>query len=261
MLSLTHRQDYAPPKTHLEYDNGYLVFDARTDAREKEVWRLAHEMVDGTQSTTPPDPFQIRASQYAEAYYGRNGLGVLRPWAFLRTPQVTHVFRLVYPTLVAASNNTAYLWDIATGILEQTLPDLQMAQTGTESLGEIQCVDVNEQNVVLCGENEVHVIARAGGALVFRMPGKTGYAKTILFPKTPQRRQPRQEIDSHLTKRLHVATVCSSGEYPWLQFRAGECALKIDVNGEPLNPPRSPAVCVWPRPRLFTQRRACCTRP
>lgn len=264
MLILTHWQGYIKKKPNLEYDNGYVVFDAKTVDREKEVWRLADEMEDQTKSTMPPDPHQMRASQDASASYGTSGHGILRPWAFMPTPEIAHVLRLVYPTLVAASRNTAYVWDITTGKLEQTLQNLQTAREGAEPLGDIHCVDVNTRHIVLCGENEVQVIARAGGALVCRMSGKTGYAKTVLFPEVPPPYRRQEYVETPLTKRLDVITVSSEStgdNDPWKRFQAGELCLQFDINDEPLNLPGSSPVCLWPRPRLFAPRRACYPRP
>ncbi|EPT00475.1 hypothetical protein FOMPIDRAFT_1163203, partial [Fomitopsis schrenkii] len=212
---------YIRKRAHVEYDNGYLVFDAKTNDGEKEVWRLADEMDDQAESTMPPDGHQIRQHLHTKARFGASGPGVLRPWAFMPSPEAAHTFHLVYPTLLAVSKDTAYLWDITTGTLEQTLPGLQTAEEGTEPLGEIRSVDVNAEHIVLCGENEVHVIARAGGALVFRMPGKTGFAKTVLWPDIPPPHQRTRYKDAPLTERLEAGTVVSSaGERPWKQFRA-----------------------------------------
>lgn len=212
----------------MEYDNGFLVFDAKSDLGEKEVWRLADEMPDAVTgeelvaAAAPPNQYQIRNSRHAEERFGAQGPGALHPWAFLATPEVTHAFRLVYPNLLAASTNTAYLWDVTTGTLVQTFPSLQMAPTGAEPLGEIRCVDMNAEHVVLCGENEVRVVSReGGGALVFGMPGKAGFAKTVLWPDVPPPHTPNGFVNAPLTGRLDASTMSSAGERPWGKFRAG----------------------------------------
>jgi hypothetical protein len=87
--------------------------------------------------------------------------GHFRPWAKLSFPELTHAYRLSYPTLVCASLQHAYLLDVRTGSLVQTI-DINIAS--------ICYVDVNERHVFICEPDVVHVCSRAGGTEVLRIP-------------------------------------------------------------------------------------------
>ncbi|KAH9919936.1 uncharacterized protein B0H18DRAFT_1026275 [Fomitopsis serialis] len=171
---------YARRYTHVEYGHGYLVFDRA--AGQKEVWRLA-DHVDDSVCVSAPDASQINASRIAERAYGRSGRGCLRPWTVLTTPDVTRFYRVVYPTLLAASQNTAYLWDLPSATLVQTIHGLQASHAGMEPLGEICYVDVNTRHVVLCGENGVRVVGREDNTVVLHLSGQRGFARTVLKPE------------------------------------------------------------------------------
>jgi hypothetical protein len=71
------------------------------------------------------------------------------------------VYRLAYPTLVSASYDHAYLHDVPTGSLVQII--------NINALN-IFYIDVNERHVVVGEPDVVHVLSRASGTEVLRIP-------------------------------------------------------------------------------------------
>ena len=161
---------------HCEYDNGYLVFDA-SDAfsGKKEVWRLASDFAEGEVAThSPPDEGQRRVSGCAAAMHNRYApRGHFRPWATLSFPELTFGTRLVYPTLLSANTRRAFLHDVHTGALMQTIDVGLSAQV----FG-LCYVDVNERYAFVCESRALHVLARDDGAEVLRIPNSTFVPKS-----------------------------------------------------------------------------------
>jgi hypothetical protein len=157
---------------HCEYENGYLIFDRIDDSIE--VWRLASEFVIDNEgaSHSPPDEGQRRASTFAAAMHHRFApRGHFRPWAKLSFPEPTLAFRFAYPTLLCANNKRAFLHDVRTGALVQTI-DLNVEEwleEDVEEIGGICYVDVNERHAFVCGLRSLYVFARDGGAEVLRI--------------------------------------------------------------------------------------------
>ena len=159
-------QYYVRPKAHCEYDNGYLVFD-RIDGR-KEVWRLASDIIFGDEEAayaSPPDEEQRLVSMTAASTHHRYTLhGHFRPWAMISSPEVTSAYRVVCPTLLCANNQHAFLYDLRTGGLVQTIKVNRIPQEAG-----LCHVDMDERHVVVCESHAVHVFARDRGNEVFRM--------------------------------------------------------------------------------------------
>jgi hypothetical protein len=157
--------------THCEYDNGYLVFNA-FDAfgGKQEVWRLASDVAEGEVAThSSPDEGQRRVSAFAASMHSRYApRGHFRPWANLSFPEPTFGTRLVYPTLLSANTRRAFLHDVHTGALVQTI-DVGLSAQG---LG-LCYVDVNERYAFVCASRALHVLARDDGAEVLRIPNST----------------------------------------------------------------------------------------
>ncbi|KAH9038737.1 hypothetical protein EDB85DRAFT_2141626 [Lactarius pseudohatsudake] len=152
---------YVRPFSHCEYDNGYLVFDRMNE--EKEVWRPASDFsAEGEVAThSPPDVEQMDASACAVTVYHQYApRGQFRPWAVLALPSFTIMYRLAYPTLIFANSRHAFLYDLRTGSLVQTI-DIHL---------QICYVDVNERYVFVCEPHAVHVFSRERQ----RGPGNTG---------------------------------------------------------------------------------------
>ncbi|KAH9974812.1 hypothetical protein BGW80DRAFT_158313 [Lactifluus volemus] len=157
-------QVYVRSSAHCEYESGYLVFDR--DDGAKEVWRLASDMTetDGTAISAPPDEEQLKVSAFAAARCSQYApRGHFRAWAKLSFPELTHAFRLAYPTLVCANRKHVFLHDVRTGSLVQTI-DINASNP------RIRYVDVNERHVFVCESRAVHVYSRASGTEVLQIP-------------------------------------------------------------------------------------------
>ncbi|KAH7926823.1 hypothetical protein BV22DRAFT_1086128 [Leucogyrophana mollusca] len=151
---------------HCEYDRGYIVFD-RFD-KCKEVWRRNRDFIaSDVPEGYPPDEKMLRVSELAaERHVSSTRRGHYRPWALLKMPEPTQAFRFVYPTLIAATADRAYLWDIPTSRLVQTIPDIQMANAPGR-LGTINSVEVSDQYALFCGSSQLRIYERETGTVVF----------------------------------------------------------------------------------------------
>ncbi|KAG2336881.1 hypothetical protein BDR05DRAFT_896120, partial [Suillus weaverae] len=164
LWATAHVDDYA----HCEYDHGYIIFNRHDNS--KEVWRLARDFQD---SEIPddfrPDDSMIKASrEAAQRHASSTNRGHFRPWALLQMPEFTRAFRFSYPTLLSAGANNAYLWDVPTSRLVETISNIQAPnQDGT--LGPLSYVEVNDQYAFFCGANQLRIFARGGGALVYHL--------------------------------------------------------------------------------------------
>jgi hypothetical protein len=159
--------------SQIEYENGYLVYECPDD--QKDVWRLASDCAPGEVAThAPPDEEQKRAGELFSMLYHRHApRGHFRPWARLVFPVETRAYRLVYPTLLCASSEWAFLHDVRTGALVQTI-DL--------GLENICYVDVNERYVFVCEPEALHVYSRGdsdGGAEVLCIPLDVSFSKVV----------------------------------------------------------------------------------
>ncbi|KAH9962255.1 hypothetical protein BC827DRAFT_1199936 [Russula dissimulans] len=167
-------QYYVRRFAHCEYERGYLVFDC-TDG-QKEVWRLASDFAPAQASAgadevapyAPPNADLVRTSALVAAIHGSTApRGHFRPWAKLSSAEPTVAYRLAYPTLVSAGEGRAFLHDVRTGALVQTVEI---------DVRSICYVDVDERYLFVCGLRALHVFSRAGtegeaaGAEVLRVP-------------------------------------------------------------------------------------------
>ncbi|TFY59582.1 hypothetical protein EVJ58_g5693, partial [Rhodofomes roseus] len=186
-------ENYVRTHAHLEYENGYLIFD-RFDS-DKEVWRLA---ADFHPSQTPPnaspDSPQRVASLFAEARYSNTSHGHLKPWALLTTTQPTFAYRFSYPTLIVMSMDTAYLWDIPSATLTQTIRDAEEPFTHNDGDGDerstISYVDVSTHHLFICGWHELRIINRSNGTLAMRIPSQPIFAITRILLSHERRDAP-----------------------------------------------------------------------
>jgi len=155
-------QSYVRPYAHCEYDNGYLVFDNGTGS--KEVWRLASDFAaeDEVAAHAPPDGQQMEASASAATVHHQYApRGQFRPWALLEYPGLTRAYRLAYPTLICASSRKAFLHDVRTGSLVQTI--------NITTVQSLCYVDVNERHAFVCEPNVLHVFSRESGNEILRL--------------------------------------------------------------------------------------------
>jgi hypothetical protein len=157
-------QSYVTNNSHCEYDNGYLVFDRGVRSTWKEVWRLASDFVDEGEvaANAPPDDEQMAVSRdVANQYRHYAPRGQFRPWALLGLDEFVGKYRLAYPTLICASMEHTFLYDVRTGSLVQTI------NVHLQSIGS---VDVNERHAFVCEPAVVHVFSRESGIEVLRIP-------------------------------------------------------------------------------------------
>jgi len=103
--------------------------------------------------------------------------GHFKPWAFLWMPEFTSAFRFIYPTLLVAAWDRAYLWDIPTCQLVQTITEIQCPGPGSPTLGNINYVELSERHVFICGTSTIRIFSRGSGEHVLDIPSiQTSYA-------------------------------------------------------------------------------------
>ncbi|KAG1726149.1 hypothetical protein EDB19DRAFT_1753265 [Suillus lakei] len=167
LWATAHVDDYA----HCEYDHGYIIFNRHDNS--KEVWRYARDFQDSEiPEDFKPDESMIKASrEAAQRYASPTNRGHFKPWALLHMPEVTRAFRFSYPTLLSAGANNAYLWDVPTSRIVETIGNIQAPnQSGT--LGRLNYVEVNDHYAIFCGSIQLRIFARSGGALVYHLSMK-----------------------------------------------------------------------------------------
>lgn len=149
---------------HLEYSNGFLVFD-RT-GNSKEVWCLASIFTENHPSLVKslPDQAQEDASTEAENVYplDTSRRGHFVPWALIQNPGEDSgaAFRFVWPTLLVVSESHGRTWDIRTG--EQTLHIKE--DRNTEDLY-VNYVDISEQHIFIAGSS-ISIYCQQSGHLL-----------------------------------------------------------------------------------------------
>jgi hypothetical protein len=149
-------------RSHCEYENGYLIFD--NNDGEREVWRLASDFsTEGEVAVdSPPNGEQMAVSAHAATVYRHYApRGHFRAWALLRPPQSWYMYRLAYPTIICASYDHVFLYDVRTGSLLQTI---------NVHLQALRCVDVNERYAFVCEPDVVHIFSLESGIKVMLVP-------------------------------------------------------------------------------------------
>ncbi|KAH8087855.1 hypothetical protein BXZ70DRAFT_1067649 [Cristinia sonorae] len=159
--------DYVRPWAHVEYGNGFLVFDRFGEY--KEVWRLVSGPPIAPPNNSPPDIHQLRHREFAEKRHPNpDKRGHFRPWALLHCPEWGRAFRFVYPTLLVGSFNKAYFYNVESAQVIQVIEDTQQIVDGN-FMGDLYYVEVNTQHALICGIDEVRAFNRSDGRVVFRM--------------------------------------------------------------------------------------------
>lgn len=183
----------------MEYEKGFLIFDRIGHC--KEVWRLSEDYIaTDLPHNVAPDDSQEAAWREAEQRFHSTSRGHFRPWALLTPPEMTRAFRFSYPTLVVMSHMNAFLWDIPTGSLAQTLHNVQDLHGGVLPLGDVMYVDVSPQHVFVCGLVELRLFNRSDGAVALRIPaGRQVFADTRIALTIPDvlRCYPSWAVGSH----------------------------------------------------------------
>ncbi|KAF4623168.1 hypothetical protein D9613_001312 [Agrocybe pediades] len=120
---------YVRPFAHLEYGRGFMIFDR--DDGNKEVWRreaVPYERPADFDITSKPDERQENVVNYLVHLSSNtaNFKGRFTPHAVLNMPEPTRAYRFVYPTLLVASLERAYLWDVTSGTTVQVIENIQV---------------------------------------------------------------------------------------------------------------------------------------
>jgi hypothetical protein len=180
-IRLMCAQDYVCELAHCEYGGGYIIFNRLGNF--KEVWRRACDFDNTTLPTESfPDALQLEASaNAAEQYHSDTLRGHFRPWGLIALPTFGRAFRFVWPNLVVAAEDQAFVWDIPSMRHAITIYDTQAPVDGA-ILGRINYVEMNERYVILCGSQQLRIFSRSPqGALLYHIPAsKTTYAKSAL---------------------------------------------------------------------------------
>ena len=88
----------------------------------------------------------------------------------LPMPESTNAFRFVYPTLIVTTHNRAFLWDVPSGKLIQTLHGCQFISFeggNNKVLGRMKYVEISERHAFLVGQSRLRVFSRATGKRVW----------------------------------------------------------------------------------------------
>ena len=180
-----------------------MIFDRQNG--DKEVWKhtsvIPEREVD---ESSAPDERQREVHEIQSSVTG--GYNVFEPWAVLHMPEKTRAFRFVYPTLIVAAHDNAYLWDIPSGKLIQTIKECQSMLLGDGSylhLHGIVYVEISERHVFIVGHLYVRVFSRATGKSVLNFSsyvhggyGRWKYTPTISHQPIPGSALVRYETES-----------------------------------------------------------------
>ncbi|KAJ7757518.1 hypothetical protein B0H16DRAFT_1536899 [Mycena metata] len=203
-------ETYVRAYAHCEYGAGYLIFDRGGHLGEKEVWRLVDDTHLPPESPTFafPDEKQQSVSSHAADSHGfpLQTRGHFRPWAVLQPPALTRAFRFVYPTLLAATAVSLFLWDIPSCELHQVIRDTQISSEGVgsdEELGDTNYVEVSSRpdgHVFICGASALRVFSRTSGRCVLDVPSsQISYATNTYSFMADESREP-EELPSSVLK-------------------------------------------------------------
>ncbi len=143
---------------HLEYSEGFLIFDRWNGDRE--VWRLddsqerdpilavpCAEIPPDFDPNSKPDAAMYEDSQMAlllaraSEGVGHRHMTYFEPYALLHSPEETRAYRFVYPTLLTAARDKAYLWDVPSARVVEVVHGIQHAKFPENSKGD-PCVEI-----------------------------------------------------------------------------------------------------------------------
>ncbi|KAF8804780.1 hypothetical protein BYT27DRAFT_7243584 [Phlegmacium glaucopus] len=212
---------YVPGFVHLEYDGGFMIFNR--DDGNKEVWRRTAEIPIPPHTTShggaadalqiepefeidpasSPDERQLHVMDYISHLTRSSPLpssssaapaelanfkAHFTPHAVLHMPEPTSAFRCVYPHLLVAGLEKAFVWDVRTGTLLETVEGIQVIQPGgggrqgeeeeedqdtntvPQFLGRVRYVDISPRHLFFVGGNLLRVFSRATGNCVLDIP-------------------------------------------------------------------------------------------
>ena len=134
-------QWYVRAYAHLEYGQGYVIFDR--DDGNKEIWRRAVDIPHSPEveidRSSVPDNRMHSVAGYMNTLTSTHRLTTAHrnaqftPHVLLRMPEPTRAYRHVFPTLALASLERAFLFDVRTGSQIQTLEGIQTTPPATGS--------------------------------------------------------------------------------------------------------------------------------
>ena len=178
-----------------------MIFDRNNG--DKEVWRrLSDSPEHVVEESSAPDAMQREVYDQTCKSLSFAVDDYFRPWAVLHMPERTSAFRFVYPTLIVAASDRAYLWDIPSGKLIQTLQGIQYVAPEdlyNESLGRVTYVEISERHVFISGQFRLRVFSRATGKSVLDLMSVEGsgfwtYVPVVSHDRTPGSALERYEM-------------------------------------------------------------------
>ncbi|KAI4528181.1 hypothetical protein K525DRAFT_184731 [Schizophyllum commune Loenen D] len=193
---------WALPKTHVrawahvEYADGFIIFDRRDG--HKEIWRRASDAQNSTDRVveeSAPDERQLAASKdAAEQYRSTSNRGHFVAWALISPGGITTAFRAVYPVLLTASDDQAFVFDVRTGARLHRITNPR-APTDPD-MGHLNYVEISDRHVFTCDSNVLRVYARADGRCVFEIfSNKEHYGRWLFaISRTP----PQEQVEGAL---------------------------------------------------------------
>ena len=161
-----------------------MIFDRHNG--DKEVWKQSSTIPEfDVDESSAPDENQREVHDLMTSATA----GFFQPWAVLHMQEQTSAYRFVYPTLIVAGYDRAYLWDIPTGRHIQTIEECQFISSedgNNHYLLGIMYVEISERHVFIVGQFHIRVFSRATGKSVLNfssyVPGGYGrwkYTPTI----------------------------------------------------------------------------------
>jgi hypothetical protein len=227
-----------------------MIFDRRDG--DKEVWRCSSGIPEhDVDESSAPDANQREVYDLLSS--GTDGY--FQPWAVLHMPERTIAYRFVYPTLIAAGYDRAYLWDIPSGKLIQTIEECRFIASedggdDNDLLDIITYVEISERHVFMAGQSWLRVFSRATGKSVLdyaaSVPEGYGlwkYTPTISHDQTSGSALVRYEIESTQkpykirNERMVLNGLFIAGTSSSLGF-----TLNISTS---LTTAKSACLCVW----------------
>ena len=144
------------PSAHVEYSNGFAVFDRSDNSHE--VWVKAVK-ADQFQEFSHPHPSQVQASQQAISN-AEDSRGRFVPHLVLENPVRTRAYRFVFPELLVASEaeTTAHIWNVVEG---KIIEAYSLDEYGNGDEDSIHYVELSTRHIFVCFGTKLVVYQRA----------------------------------------------------------------------------------------------------
>lgn len=141
--------------------------------------------------------------------------GQFVPWARLAIPEDSRAFKLTRGTLLVSSNQTAFLYDIETAELQQTI------EVDTNGSGDVRCVDVTERHIFIVRPLRLSVYDRETGLLVLSVPAGRQPSDFYASPENQLIRTEKTLNHGELGFRVPGSGQVDRSEH----FHAGACSV------------------------------------